>query len=178
MGLVESCASNGYITIAGYRIATDETELRLQGRGLTNDDIKKLERMSNLKKLYLTENCISDISPLRSLTNLTELYLGKNMISDEQLMFLLPLINLETLSLHGNGITDIKPLRVLTSLTYLDLSDNDISDLTPLQKLSDLKKEQKKPALETLKLKGNSRLSAEQIQDLQAALPTCNISDR
>ena len=67
--------------------------------------------MTELTRLYLRSNSISDISPLRNLTELTRLHL------------------------HSNSISDVSPLENLTELTRLRLSDNPISDYAPLRRL-------------------------------------------
>ncbi|MEG4344274.1 leucine-rich repeat domain-containing protein, partial [Microcoleus sp. A003_D6] len=99
-------------------------------------DITPLQSLTNLTKLYLSNNQISDITPLQSLTNLTHLYLYGNQISD--ITPLQSLTNLTDLNLYGNQISDITPLQSLTNLTSLHLSNNQISDITPLQSLTNL----------------------------------------
>ena len=70
-----------------------------------------LAGMTQLTKLFLTDNAISDVAPLAELTQLTWLFLGNNKISD--VAPLVDLVNLEFLQLSGNPITDTTPLWTL-----------------------------------------------------------------
>ena len=77
--------------------------------------VKSLEGIqyaSNLRRLILNFNQITDLTPLRDLSNLA------------------------VLRLEGNQITDLTPLRDLSNLVVLDLYNNHISDLTPLKNLN------------------------------------------
>ena len=94
--------------------------------------------LTNLTKLYLWENSISDISSVAGLTNLTKLYLQDNFISD--ISALADLTNLIELDLDGNSISDITAVAGLTNLTELDLQDNFISDITAVAGLTNLTK--------------------------------------
>lgn len=109
-----------YITIQGEQYSTDERNLKLNGMGLTNDDIQDLKYMINLNSLDLRQNDITDLSPLAGLTGLENLQLGNG--SDE--------------------ISDLSPLEGLTNLQYLSLSANlepvDLSPLRPLVNLQSL----------------------------------------
>ena len=100
-------------------------------------DLTGLEFATNLTKLELGINRVSDVSPLKDLINLTKLRLGANgKIPD--LSPLKGLINLTFLDLDSNGISDVSPLKDLTNLTWLDLDDNQIADLSPLKGLINL----------------------------------------
>ena len=72
---------------------------------------------------------------------------------------------LRTLDLGFNQIQDVTPLSALTALESLDLRSNQIGSVESLRRLHQLKK---------LNLSGNP-LSAEQIEELRAALPDCEI---
>jgi internalin A len=75
------------------------------------------------------------------------------------------LTDLRWLSLWNNQIEDVSPLSELTALYYLDLDENLISDVTALYSLVNL---------ETLFLSYNL-LTEKQVDDLQKALPECNV---
>lgn len=124
------------VLIGGKYYSTALTELDLSGKGLKNDDIKNLSKMTNLTKLILSDNSISDISPLSGLTNLKRLNLSYNNI--KKLSPLKNLTNLTYLSLHNNNVYDISDLSGLTKLTTLDICYNNISDLTPIKKIKSL----------------------------------------
>jgi len=88
-----------------------------------------LEHASQLTKLLLGRNQISDITPIAELTQLTELNLEENEISD--ITSLAQLTQLTELNLEGNHIIDIGPLAQLTP-AVLGLNNNKIRDITPL----------------------------------------------
>lgn len=127
-------------------------------------DLTPLSGLTELRSLSLLKAGIDNVSPLHTLTNLTELILGFNNLRD--ISDLSGLTRLETLSLEGNSITDISALSNLRSLSYLGLTNNPISDLTPLYGLTNLRE---------LYITGCS-VTAEQIMQLQEALPKCSIS--
>ena len=86
--------------------------LELGGRYIRS--IEGLENFTNLEKLILSDNEITDISPLASLTTL------------------------RFLDLSGQEIADISPLAGLTALVVLDISDNSIESVGSLSGLTDL----------------------------------------
>ena len=95
--------------------------------------------------------------------NVEQLGLSTNQISD--VMSLKALTSLRTLSLVDNQIIDITPLQSLTNLRNLSLDNNQINDISSLKSLVNL---------EGLRLIGN-QLTQEQIDELQKALPNCEI---
>ena len=95
-----------------------------------------LSRLTNLTRLELGYNNISDLSPLSGLNNLTGLPLWHNNISD--LSPLSGLTNLTWLPLYGNNISDVSPLSGLNNLTSLSLYFNNISDVSALSGLTNL----------------------------------------
>ena len=106
------------------------------GHQLAVENLTGLEFATNLSKLDLGDNNISDISPLKNLRNLLGLDLNGNNISD-----ISPLKNLRKLrklDLDGNNISDISPLKNLTDLVVLYLDGNNISDISPLKNLTKL----------------------------------------
>ena len=90
---------------------------------------------------YINSNEISNLSPLSGLTNLERLDLGDNSISDVSALAsaLSGLTSLEWLDLSSNSISDVSALSGLTSLETLWLGSNSISDITPLSGLTSLK---------------------------------------
>ncbi|MEQ3171137.1 leucine-rich repeat domain-containing protein [Dysosmobacter welbionis] len=132
------------ITIAGETYDTNQRELNLEGRNLTDADIQDLKYMVNLVSLGLGNNQITDLTPLAGLTNLRSLGLHGNNLSD--LSPLAGLTNLEELRLGGGGngnlnegISDLSPLSGMTQLTYLSLPPVcQVTDLSPLCSLTKL----------------------------------------
>jgi hypothetical protein len=108
-----------------------------QSQPLTASDL------ATLRELDLTGRGIVDLTGLQFATNLHRLYLGWNHISD-----LSPLTvgmagtswpsNLEVLTLDGNAISNLTPLGTLTNLKSLSLDFNPIVDVTPLASLVNL----------------------------------------
>ena len=71
------------------------------------------------------------------------------------------------LTLHRNQLTELpKSLEKLTQLTHLWLNSNQLTDVKDLEKLTQLA---------TLNLKDNPALTKAQIDELQKALPKCEI---
>ena len=132
------------VTIAGETYSTNERELRLQGMGLTDEDIEPLQYMVNLTYLDLRENKITDLSALEPLTELRSLNLRQNEISD--LSPLAGMAQMEELQLSGgsgsngnSGISDLSPLVNMKNLSYLSLPPGSaIRDLSPLAELTNL----------------------------------------
>ena len=120
--------------------------------------------LKSVTKLHLSYTQISDVTPLKDLTQLTKLDLNGNQISD--VTPLKELTQLTELWLNQNQISDVTPLKDLTQLTELNLWGNEISDVTPLKDLTQLT---------TLELYGN-QISESDIEDLQEALPECEIN--
>ena len=167
---------------------------------LTNcniSDVHFLAGLTQLRTLILSDNAMADASPLASLSQLRTLYLDRNPVAD--LSVLSPLSALTTLSIQGVEIADyvledlrkalpgcrifsdsvVKGSRPVSlggldftesveSLTSLDLSATGRSDLDN-ELLSSLR------SLSYLKLENNDGVTAEGIDALQSALPSCQI---
>ena len=112
------------------------TRLGANWREITN--LTGLEYATNLERLYLSNNQISDLTPLATLTKLTNLGLGWNQVRD--LTPLTNLTNLRDLYLPNNQISDLTPLANanLTNLITLNLGNNQVSNLTPLADSTDV----------------------------------------
>ena len=74
---------------------------------MDKDDLKGLGKLTQLERLNLDGNQLTDVKSLEKLTQLQVLYL------------------------HGNKLTDVKGLEKLTQLTHLYLENN--PDLTKAQ---------------------------------------------
>jgi len=122
-----------YITIKGVEYSTSMTGINLT---LNDEEIAPLRYMTNLTRLHLNGEQLSDITPLAELKNLTELALWAHHVSD--LTPLASLTNLTKLHIYSNQISDLTPLANLKNLTELVVGYNLISDLTPLSGLENL----------------------------------------
>ncbi len=125
-----------FINIKGTEYSTALTTLTLNNMELTDDDVKDLKYMVNLKELYVYQNNITDISFVKGLTDLETLSLFNNHVSD--LSPLAGLVSLKGLYLRSNRISDISALDGLYALEVLDLSENSVSDITPLAELRNI----------------------------------------
>ena len=70
------------------------------------------------------------------------------------------------LNLNNNQLTSVKGLEKLTQLTFLNLKDNQLTSVKGLEKLTQLR---------LLDLNRNPDLTKAQINELQKALPKCEI---
>lgn len=127
-------------------------------------DFYALRFCTKLEALDLGHNAITDISFLLDHPQLKVLILACNDIKD--ISVLSQLTELEYVELFSNKFTDITPLANLTNLIDLNLSNNDITDLTPLYGLT---------GLERFRLCMDGYLTNAQREELEAALPGCEI---
>ncbi|MDR2147417.1 MAG: leucine-rich repeat protein [Tannerella sp.] len=160
------------------------TWLNLSGNQLT--EIKGLEQLTGLRKLYLYENQLTEIKGLEQLTGLQTLDLSYNQLTEikglEQLTGLQELdlsynqlseikgleqlIGLKTLSLYNNQLAEIKGLEQLTGLQELDLSWTLIAEIKGLERLTQL---------QILELFGNKITEIKGLEQLKQ-LQTLNLS--
>lgn len=115
------------VKIAGQFYQSDITELVLRNCGLTNADMQKLADFTNLERLDISYNGISDISSVGNLPTLKKFYASNNTIADVSTLANMPLI--EYIGLRGNQITNADSLFALGSLKYLHLSENQITQI-------------------------------------------------
>ena len=127
-GFVENAASRRYrLSVLTLRNNMIEDIGALAGLG------RDLE-VDALGYLALDGNKISDLSPLPKL--LRRLYLTDNAISD--IAALSDQVDLWELRLSGNAITSIAPLAEMRYLRHLHFSNNKVEDLAPLTNLPHL----------------------------------------
>ena len=119
------------------------------------------EKVTTLK---LTDKQLTYVKGLEKFTQLDHLFLGKNQLTDVK--GLEKLTQLKTLNLVGNQLTDVKGLEKLTKLKILHLNRNQLTDVKGLEKLTQLKE---------LSLRDNPALTKAKIDELQKALPNCEI---
>ena len=127
--------------LRGLEYATELIELYLDENAIS--DISSVAALTQLEVLSLNNNLIeyiwhedSDDNPFIDLTQLTKLSLDGNLISDMSPLEALP--QLAELSLNRNLIEDISTLEALTQLTVLSLNENPIDDFMPLEGLTEL----------------------------------------
>jgi hypothetical protein len=173
----------GGLTEANYEKVT---ELELNDNQLTEIP-KGLEKLAKLEVLYLEGNKLTDVKGLEKLNQLTNLSLDVNGLTD--VTELGKLKELKELNLGGNQLTNVKDLDKLTQLTSLDLGGNqltevpkELEELTKLKELwlhenmlTKLEGLENLTQLKKLYLEDNSDLTKAQIEELQRALPKCEI---
>ena len=108
-------------------------------------EIKGLENLSGLEKLYLNFNYIAELNNLHYLKNLKSLHLQSNKI--REIEGLNSLIKLKFLYLNNNKISKIEGFSNLNKLKSLSIYDNQISEIEGLENLLNL---------EILNLRNNS----------------------
>ncbi|MBQ3408736.1 MAG: leucine-rich repeat domain-containing protein [Clostridia bacterium] len=121
---------------------TNLTRLDLSYNEIT--DVSKIGDLTKITYLNLRGNKIEDINPLNKLINLSWLAIEKNSISDISVVANMKLIT--DLCFSENNVTDISVLSNLTKLQNLDCQNNNIYDISSLSSLRNLK---------SVKLSGN-----------------------
>jgi alpha-tubulin suppressor-like RCC1 family protein/Leucine-rich repeat (LRR) protein len=125
-------------------LTIEPTSLYLPSNQIT--DISSLGSLIYVESLDLSGNPINNITTLTDtlnrLSNLKNLYLGSLNIDDSTLSAFITNLDiapqLTTLALNNNDISELSPLSNLTQLSSLYLIQNDISDITPLSNLTQL----------------------------------------
>lgn len=101
---------------------------------ISEQDKEIISTLTNLRKLSLLQNNLTDISFIKKLGNLEFLNLEDNDISD--ITPVTNLKNIKKLLLNNNNIVNIPDLSMLTGLITLDLRNNLITDITSLRNLN------------------------------------------
>ncbi len=142
--VLDKCVNLTYLRSNLNIIATEyinclDKLINLKNLYLTNIDIteiRNLDSLINLQVLCLHNNKITEIKGLDNLVNLQKLYLYNNEITE--IKGLDNLVNLQELCLHNNKITEIKGLDNLVNLQQLYLYDNKITEIKGLDNLVNL----------------------------------------
>ncbi|MDO4815710.1 MAG: leucine-rich repeat domain-containing protein [Bacillota bacterium] len=122
----EEYESGKTVLICGEPYDVESTMIDLSGKRIRSnrlDDLKKLEKLTNLK---LNNNLITSLDFLTPMTKLVTLDLSDNKITD--ISPISSLQSLRTLHLDNNQIKDFKPLYSLRNLTTLTISGMEISE--------------------------------------------------
>jgi len=157
------------LTVGDHFVRTDATAFStLHGSDPDPSHLSRhfeiLKYCYNLVALDIGHNHVDDLNFLRELPNLKLLILACNDITD--LTPLADLKQLEYLELFSNYIRDITPLKELTNLRDLNLKHNPIRDMSVLCEMT---------WLERLWVGQEFRTPEEQLDQLYAALPNCEI---
>ncbi len=112
------------------------TGLNAQNTGI--ESLDGLEYATDLRRLWVDSNPLSDLSPISNCSKLEDLGIGGCGISD--ISALQGLVNLLGVNIGGNSIHDLQPLKPLINLEHLLMYQNPVSDITPLVNLRKLKR--------------------------------------
>ena len=122
----------GVETLTGLEFATNLTRLKIGYNPVT--DLSPIAGLIKLESLYMWATPVSDITPVANLTNLNDFRASYCEITD--ISPLANLVKLEKLSLDGNQIVDVRPLAGLALLKTLNIESNLILDHSALDGLS------------------------------------------
>ena len=119
-------------------VLKDITDLDLSGLGLTEKDLKDLEKFSNLSMIDLSNNNIKNIDTLLNIKGLWMLDLSYNNINNVD--NLTKIEDLSTIKLSHNNISDIGSLSKLKNISDIDISNNNITsiNLTEFKNLGEI----------------------------------------
>jgi protocatechuate 3,4-dioxygenase beta subunit len=114
------------------RYVTPRRELRLKGPIISDTDFTRLQGLTSLERLFLSNTNITDerLVHLKNLRGLKNLYLNETHISDAGLKHLQGLTSLESLGLRHTPITDagLVYLKDLTSLKTLNINSTQVTE--------------------------------------------------
>lgn len=103
------------------------------------EDASLLGEFKQLKRVFLRDNYITDISWLSNLKNLRELDISENLIPTDDLKVLSNFIKLKKLDLSYLNLTSVKDIAKIKTLTKLNINNNfSIKDLELIENLSNL----------------------------------------
>ncbi len=167
------------IRLADHVIRTDQTAfstLHASDTPWMHSEIEfgVLKYCKQLKALDIGHNIIKDVSFLYDLPQLRVLIIALNQIKD--ITPVGSLKNLEYLEVFMNYVEDISPLMNCTHLMDLNISKNNITDLTPLHSMKSLKRLWMRH-YNRHGVSGNAAQRQAKIDELQAALPDCQINN-
>jgi Leucine rich repeat/Leucine Rich repeat len=162
-----------YRTLLGDNFMNPVLSIRLTETNVSDSDLARVARLSQLAFLDLTDTQITDsgVAHLSRLRHLEVLTLANTSVSDAGLSSLLPCTRLHSLDLEETRITDdgLNTLLGLENLQWLDLSGTHITD-------NGVRRVAHGRHLKTLILDGCD-VSPEVIAELIAALPQLEIND-
>lgn len=111
-------------------------ELSIKNTDISQENLKIISGLPQLKKLTLSYCNISGVTPLSKATSLVYLDLNNNTIRN--IDGLDALVNLQELNLQHNAVQQLNALSSLNQLQRLDVSYNVLTSVAPLSKLSSL----------------------------------------
>ena len=122
--------------LGGLQYATDLRKIDLSYNMVSN--LTPLKDLTNLRDLTFYMNKLTSIEPLRKLTNLEQLNVAFNEVKD--LSPLTNMTNLKNLNVENNGISNLRGIERCTKISSLNLSGNKVSDISALENLTNMEK--------------------------------------
>jgi|ERR1051326_1254419 Leucine-rich repeat (LRR) protein len=114
--------------------------ISFDSRGISDDDLACVEKLTDLEGLYLRRCKITDkgLEHVKGLTKMRYLFLSDTSVTDAGLANLKNLQKLETLNLEGTQLTDtgLAQLKGLKGLKVLEIKNTKVTDTG----IADLKK--------------------------------------
>ncbi len=125
-------------------------ELGIGGSDFTDEGLKRLRNMKNMKRLSILCNDKSESDLEKGVTKVEGLGLD-NTLTDEGLKYLAHMTNMEKLSIYGGMFTDegLRHLEGMTKLRTLRIGANNNFSPQAMQRL-----QEQMPILETLEIRG------------------------
>ncbi len=109
---------------------------RLDISNTFTESLVPLRSLTRLEVLRANQTRVANLSPLRYAHDLRELELASTPLSD--LSVVASFVQLEKLDLRQTSVRDLAPLQALSTLRVLRVGETAVTDLTPLQTLSQL----------------------------------------
>jgi len=151
--------------------ALPNLNLVLTGNEITDDGLRHLAGLMNLRTLVLERTNITDhgLAQLARLPNLRHLDLSGTSVTDDGLEHLAEIEQLESLALRDTEVGDegVARLKNIAGLDAVDLENTNITD-AGLEHLAEM------PQLSVVSLAG-TKITASGAERLQEALPSCDI---
>ena len=127
-----STSTSTEVEIAGKKYPVSTTFLDLSNQGLRDSDIKNIKYLTNLTRVELSGNNLTDISVLQNITTLEEIDASDNLITNISFMKNLP--NLKIVVMNNNLIKDISVFRNFSTIEKIWLNDTYVTDISPISK--------------------------------------------
>ena len=137
---LESLTIDGGVSGQLDKIEMDTMErlqtLTIRNTEVSQDELKVIAKIPDLRELTLTSAGLSGISPLKDAVKLTKLDISSNSIG--VLDTIKYFTQLQELNLSDNAVTDLSALSKNTQLQMLNVSLNQIVTLAPITSLTNL----------------------------------------
>ena len=114
------------VTVAGTEYERDTKTAELDGKGITDEQLKNVAALYALDSLSLRDNLITSVEPLAVLGGLDRLDLSGNQIRSVEALS--SRRGLRSLNLSGNPVTDCSVLGTLVNLNTLNLTETSVSE--------------------------------------------------